>query len=190
MGLVFCYAVATVAKIQRLNAWFKVWQSRNLFFFLENFSGTDIFFGNSYTAIYFGQIPNWWAVTSFINVYKTECSWIATYPWYTWLGWHTIDNLHISHNASGKEADIRVVLIRNSSRHSSLDITGLELPCLAANMCFARLRYQGSSLKRSWCYKMNLSKNVNWKPLLRSKIQPFLDILGKGSSAKIFSKGM
>ena len=51
-----------------------------------------------------------------------------------------IDNLHISHNASGMGANIRVLLIRNSSSHSSLDVNGLELPCLAATMCFTRLR--------------------------------------------------
>ena len=52
----------------------------------------------------------------------------------------SIDDLHISHNASGMGANIRVFLIRNSSSHSSLDVNGLELPCLAATMCFTRLR--------------------------------------------------
>ena len=52
----------------------------------------------------------------------------------------TIDDLHISHNASGMGANIRVLLIRNSSSHSSLDVNGLELPCLAATLCFTRLR--------------------------------------------------
>ena len=51
-----------------------------------------------------------------------------------------IDDLHISHNASGMGANIRVLLIRNSSSHSSLDVNGFELPCLAATMCFTRLR--------------------------------------------------
>ena len=51
-----------------------------------------------------------------------------------------IDDLHISHNASGMGANIRVLLIRNSSSHSSLDVNGLEFPCLAATMCFTRLR--------------------------------------------------
>ena len=55
---------------------------------------------------------------------------------------HAIDDLHISHNASGMGANIRVLLIRNSSSHSSLDVNGLELPCLAATMCFTRLRNQ------------------------------------------------
>ena len=54
----------------------------------------------------------------------------------------TIDDLHISHNASGMGANIRVLLIRNPSSHSSLDVNGLELPCLAATMCFTRLRNQ------------------------------------------------
>ena len=54
-----------------------------------------------------------------------------------------IDDLHISHNASGMGANIQVLLIRNSSSHSSLDVNGLELPCLAATLCFTRLRSQG-----------------------------------------------
>ena len=45
-----------------------------------------------------------------------------------------IDNLRISHNASGMEANVRVLLIRNSSSHSSLDENGLEFPCLAATI--------------------------------------------------------
>ena len=48
---------------------------------------------------------------------------------------NTIDDLHISHNASGMEANLRVLLIRNSSSHSSLVVNGLELPCLAATLC-------------------------------------------------------
>ena len=59
------------------------------------------------------------------------------------------DDLHISHNASGMEASIRVLLIRNSNSHSSLDVNGLELPCLAATLCFTRLRNQDNSLMRS-----------------------------------------
>ena len=54
-----------------------------------------------------------------------------------------IDDLHISRNASSMEGNIRVLLIRNSSSHSSLDVNGLELPCLAATLCFTRLRNQG-----------------------------------------------
>ena len=61
-----------------------------------------------------------------------------------------IDDLHISHNALGMEANIRVLLIRNSSSHSSLDVNGLKLPCLAATMRFTRLRNQDNSLIRSW----------------------------------------
>ena len=60
-----------------------------------------------------------------------------------------IDDLHISHNASGMGANIRVLLIRNPGSHSSLDVNGLELPCLAATMCFTRLRNNGNSLMRS-----------------------------------------
>ena len=40
------------------------------------------------------------------------------------LSW--IDNLRISHNASGMGANIRVLLIRNSSSHSSLDVNALS----------------------------------------------------------------
>ena len=53
-----------------------------------------------------------------------------------------IEDLHISHNASGMGANIRVLLIRNSSSQCSLDVNGFELPCLAATMCFTRLRNQ------------------------------------------------
>ena len=53
-----------------------------------------------------------------------------------------IDDLHISHNTSDMGANIRVLLIHNSSSHSSLDVNGLELLCLAATMCFTRLRNQ------------------------------------------------
>ena len=60
-----------------------------------------------------------------------------------------IGDSHISHNASGMEANIRVLLIRNSSSHSSLDVNGLELPCLASTLCFTRLCNQGNSLMRS-----------------------------------------
>ena len=65
---------------------------------------------------------------------------------------NTIDNLHISHNASGMGANIRVLLIRNSSSHSSLDVNGLELPCLAhiAAQCVLRDYVTiGNSLMRS-----------------------------------------
>ena len=40
----------------------------------------------------------------------------------------------------GYGANIRVLLIPNSSSHSSLDVNSLEFPCLAATMCFTRLR--------------------------------------------------
>ena len=46
-----------------------------------------------------------------------------------------IDDLHISHNASGMEANIRVLLICSSSSHSSLVVNSLELPWLAATSC-------------------------------------------------------
>ena len=62
-----------------------------------------------------------------------------------------IDDLYISHNASGMEANTWVLLIRNSSSHSSLDVNGLEFPCLATTLCFTRICNQGSSLMCSWC---------------------------------------
>ena len=46
----------------------------------------------------------------------------------------TVDDLHISHNASGVEANIPVLFIRNSSSHSSLVVNGLELPCLVTTL--------------------------------------------------------
>ena len=57
--------------------------------------------------------------------------------------------IFISHNASSMEANIRVLLIHNFSSYSSLDVNGLELPCLTATLCFTRLRNQGNSLMRS-----------------------------------------
>ena len=71
-----------------------------------------------------------------------------------------IDDLNISHNASGMEANIRVLLIRYSSSHSSLDVNNLELPCLAATLCFTRLI---TKVVRSCAAdaKINLSKTVN-----------------------------
>ena len=63
-----------------------------------------------------------------------------------------IDDLHISHNALGIEANIQVLLIHNSSSHSSLVVTGLELQCLAGNIVFVQdYGYQGSLLMCSWC---------------------------------------
>ena len=97
--------------------------------------------------------------------------------------------MHISHNASGMEANIRVLLIRNSSSHSSLDVNDLELPSLAATLCFTRLRNQDNSLMRSW----NYNKLIRTCELTASSVienSTFFDIFGKGSSAKIFSKRM
>ena len=45
---------------------------------------------------------------------------------------YAIDHFHISHKATWSEANIWVVLIGNSSSHSSLLVSGLELLCLAA----------------------------------------------------------
>ena len=45
-----------------------------------------------------------------------------------------IDGLHISHNASGMEANIRVLLTRNSGSHSSLDVNGFGFPVLSGNI--------------------------------------------------------
>ena len=62
-----------------------------------------------------------------------------------------IDDLHISHNASGMGANIRVLLIRNSSSHSSLDVNGFELPCLRQQCVLRDYVTHGNSLMRSWC---------------------------------------
>ena len=47
-------------------------------------------------------------------MYNIECD----------MNMHAIpkDDLHISHNASGMKANIRVLLIHNSSSHSLLDV--------------------------------------------------------------------
>ena len=77
------------------------------------------------------------------NLYRCQIQKLLQYCWEPYQQIPlviTIDDLHISHNASGMGANIRVLLIRNSSSHSSLDVNGLELPCLAATMCFTRLR--------------------------------------------------
>ena len=47
-----------------------------------------------------------------------------------------IDNLPMSHNALGMEANIRVCLIHNSSSHSSLDCQGLGAPVLSGYIVF------------------------------------------------------
>ena len=73
-----------------------------------------------------------------LHVTRRSATALARYP----QKWAKIDDLHISHNALGMGANIRVFLIRNSSSHSLLDVNGLELPCLAATMCFTRLRNQ------------------------------------------------
>ena len=65
--------------------------------------------------------------------------------------WAVMDNLHISHNALGMGANIRVLLIRNSSSHSSLVVNGFELPCLAAQCVLRDYVTNGNSLMRSWC---------------------------------------
>ena len=59
-------------------------------------------------------------------------------------------------------------------------------------MLSSNIVFNKTTVVRSWAVdaKINLSKNMNCQPPLRSKIQPFLDILGKGSSAKIFFKGV
>ena len=66
-------------------------------------------------------------------------------------------------------------------------INGLELPCLlAATLCLYETRV--TTVVRSWAIedKVTSPKKVNWQPPLILKIQYFLDILVKGSSAKMF----
>ena len=92
-----------------------------------------------------------------------------------------IDDLHISHNASGMEANIRVHLICNSSSHSSLVVNGLELLCVAATLCLYETRI--TKVIRSCTFDAEVTPQ-------QSKIQPFLDILDKRLSAKIFPKGL
>ena len=48
--------------------------------------------------------------------------------------------MDISHNASGLEANIRVLLILNSSSHSPMIDNSLEPPCLAATLCLCETR--------------------------------------------------
>ena len=83
--------------------------------------------------------------TLLVNQCKIFCLLIGSFEYHLFLLYSLdsiIDDLHISHNASGMGANIQVLLIRNSSSHSSLDVNGLELPCLAATLCFTRLRNQ------------------------------------------------
>ena len=54
-----------------------------------------------------------------------------------------MDDLHIFHNASGVEAKIRVLLIRNISSHSLLVVSGLEHPCNYDNCVYTRLGLPG-----------------------------------------------
>ena len=53
--------------------------------------------------------------------------------------------MHLSHNASGMEANIQVLSIRSSSSHSSLVVNSLRAPVLSGNIMFVRdFGYQGS----------------------------------------------
>ena len=70
----------------------------------------------------------------------------------------TIDDLHISHNASGMEANIWVLLIRKSSSHSSLVVNGMELPCLAATLYLYETRVARVVRSCAVDAKVNLSK--------------------------------
>ena len=99
-----------------------------------------------------------------------------------------LDDLHISHNASGMEANIRVLLIRNSSSHSSLNVNGLELPCLAATLCFTRLHNQDNSLMRSW-YQNKLIKNreLTASSAIENSTY-FLTFTARGHRSKYFLK--
>ena len=57
---------------------------------------------------------------------EKPCGRLLRSRWMMMMMMMMIDNLHISHNASGMGANIRVLLIRNSSSHSSLDVKGLH----------------------------------------------------------------
>ena len=102
-------------------------------------------------------------------------------------GW-CIDDLQISHNASGMEANIRVLLICNSSSHSPLVVKGMELPCLAATLCLYMTRV--ARTVRSWRVdaKVNLSKTLTDSLLCDQKFNLFLTFLTRGHQPKYFLK--
>ena len=62
---------------------------------------------------------------------------------YTDIALCCIDNLHISHNALGMEANIWVLLIPSSSSHTSLVVNSLELLCLAVTLCLYEMMVTG-----------------------------------------------
>ena len=99
-----------------------------------------------------------------------------------------IDDLHISHNALGVGANIRVLLIRKSSSHSSLVINGKEFLCVAATLCLYETRVVRVVRSCVVDAKVNISKMWTDRLLYDRKFN--LDILDKGWSTKIFSKGM
>ena len=91
----------------------------------------------------------------------------------------TIDDLHISHNASGMKSNIQVLLICSSSSHSSLVVNSLELPCLATT-----LRLYETMVIRVVCScavdaKFILSKTETYSLLYDRKFHIFLTFLAR-----------
>ena len=99
-----------------------------------------------------------------------------------------IDDFHISHNALGMEANIRVLLIRNSSSHSSLVVNGLEFPCLAATLCLYKTMV--TKVVCSWAVdaKINISQTWTDSLLCDRKFNLFLTFLARGHKPKYFLK--
>ena len=92
-----------------------------------------------------------------------------------------------SSNASGMEANIQVLLIRKFSSHSSSVVNGLELPCLAATLCLYKTMLTKVVPSCAVDAKI-IYQQCELTAALQSKIQPFLDILGKVHRPKYFLK--
>ena len=65
-----------------------------------------------------------------------------------------IDDLHISHNASGVGANVCVLLVHNSSSHISLDEKWLGAPRLSGNIVFYTAKLLIKSLCCDWTVTM------------------------------------
>ena len=122
--------------------------------------------------------------------------WRNAYNWYSgsWdrrsitTDFKTIDNLHISHNTSGMEANIQVLSIRNSRSHSLLVVNGLELPCLAATLCLNENMV--TRVVRSCAVYAKVSSSKLWTDslLYDRKFNLFLIFLARGHGPKYFLK--
>ena len=99
-----------------------------------------------------------------------------------------IDDLHISHNASGMEANICVLLIRNANSHSSLVVNGLELPCLVATLCLYETMVAKVVCSYAVDAKRNWSKTWTDSLLCDRKFYRFLTFLARGHRPKYFLK--